>query len=68
MGLGVIELVIILLVAVLIVMGLIGGLRPPRGSAAGGRISFGKVKLTCPYCETETRADRPTCEHCGREL
>ena len=49
---------VVVLVAVLLGAG-VKGLRRPR---------FGHVKLNCPHCDAETRADLPTCQHCEEVL
>ncbi|QDU38944.1 hypothetical protein Mal4_32760 [Maioricimonas rarisocia] len=44
---------------VLIVVVLSKGLRLP---------GMGHATLACPHCGKETRAGRPSCEHCGQDV
>ncbi len=39
-----------------------------RLSEAGESIAGGTADLECWHCHQPTRADLPTCAHCGQEL
>jgi hypothetical protein len=68
MMLGALELLVLLLVGGLILGAVFGAGRRTRSRAGGGGFSLGHATLACPHCQQETRAGKPTCDHCGEDL
>ena len=67
MGIGFMELVIVLVIFVPLLWWLFGGLTKGMGGLFSN-LRSGAVLLTCPHCGRETDSRKPTCQHCGAEL
>lgn len=63
---------LLILLILLFVGAIVYGLGLAFGSGSsrskGGGFSLGHANLNCPHCGEATRADVPTCEHCGQDL
>lgn len=70
MGIGLIEMFIVLIVAaiILLIIAAIGFFVYVTVTRGLSRFRFGHATLDCPHCKKVTTIASGKCQHCGKEL